>query len=81
MWKILNRQRLGLVLKVFSALSMFVVGHVLLDMFRDTRRALEIQRRDSICPSYLSIARSSRDTLIVMRNDTLCMRYVLDSLK
>ena len=46
----------------------------------ETQR-LNMQRREVICPSYLSIARSARDTLIVMRNDQLCNRYVLDNLK
>ena len=39
------------------------------------------QRKEAVCPSFLSIARSSRDTLIVMRNEPLCNRYVLDNLK
>ena len=39
------------------------------------------QRKEVVCPSFLSIARSSRDTLIVMRNEPLCNSYVLDNLK
>jgi hypothetical protein len=39
------------------------------------------QREQVVCPSFLSIARSSRDTLIVMRNEPLCNSYVLDNLK
>ena len=38
-------------------------------------------RKEVVCPSFLSIARSARDTLIVMRNEPLCNRYVLDNLK
>lgn len=38
-------------------------------------------RQNIVCPSFLSIARSSRDTLIVMRNEPLCNRYVLDNLR
>ena len=38
-------------------------------------------RQSVVCPSFLSIARSSRDTLIVMRNEPLCNRYVLDNLQ
>lgn len=41
----------------------------------------EVQRKEAVCPSFLSIARSARDTLIVMRNEPLCNRYVLDNLK
>jgi hypothetical protein len=40
-----------------------------------------VQRQQVVCPSFLSIARSSRDTLIVMRNEPLCNSYVLDNLK
>lgn len=40
-----------------------------------------LARKDVICPSYLSIARSPRDTLIVMRNEPLCNQYVLEHLK
>lgn len=51
----------------------------------DKRRARMVtaqeQRKEAVCPSFLSIARSSRDTLIVMRNEPLCNRYVLDNLK
>jgi hypothetical protein len=38
-------------------------------------------RMTTICPSFLSIARSARDTLIVMRNEPLCSRYVLETLQ
>ena len=51
----------------------------------DARRArmaeAQEQRKETVCPSFLSIARSARDTLIVMRNEPLCNRYVLDNLK
>jgi hypothetical protein len=40
-----------------------------------------VQRQQVVCPSFLSIARSSRDTLIVMRNEPLCNSYVLDNLQ
>ena len=39
------------------------------------------QRKEIVCPSFLSIARSARDTLIVMRNEPLCNSYVLDNLQ
>jgi hypothetical protein len=39
------------------------------------------KRKETVCPSFLSIARSARDTLIVMRNETLCNSYVLDNLQ
>lgn len=35
----------------------------------------------AICPSLLSIGRSSRDTLIVMKAEPLCNRYVMETLK
>lgn len=39
------------------------------------------QRQEVVCPSFLSISRSSRDTLIVMRNEPLCNSYILDNLQ
>jgi hypothetical protein len=39
------------------------------------------KRREIICPSLLSIGRSSRDTLIIMKNEDLCNQFVLDNLK
>lgn len=39
------------------------------------------KRKEVVCPSFLSIARSARDTLIVMRNEPLCNAYVLDNLQ
>jgi hypothetical protein len=42
---------------------------------------LNKHRKSIICPSLLSIGRSSRDTLIVMKNEPLCNQFVLDSLK
>ncbi len=48
---------------------------------REKELAAQEQRKETVCPSFLSIARSARDTLIVMRNEPLCNRYVLDNLK
>lgn len=42
--------------------------------------ALE-ERKNVICPSLLSIGRSSRDTLIIMKNEDLCNSFVLENLK
>jgi hypothetical protein len=44
-------------------------------------RAADAKRQAVICPSFLSLARSSRDTLIVMHNEPLCNRYVLENLR
>jgi len=41
----------------------------------------EMQRKEAICPSLLSIGRSSRDTLIVMKAEPLCNIFVLETLK
>ena len=46
-----------------------------------TRNTRSEQRKEVVCPSFLSIARSARDTMIVMRNEPLCRDYVLDNLK
>lgn len=41
---------------------------------------LQEERKNTVCPSYLSIARSPRDTLIIMHNDSQCAEYVLEHL-
>ena len=70
---------------VFSSTTVFVVagvGLLYLAYTSDERQAeLARQRQEVVCPSFLSIARSSRDTLIVMRNEPLCNSYVLDNLQ
>jgi hypothetical protein len=48
---------------------------------REKEQVAQEQRKEAVCPSFLSIARSARDTLIVMRNEPLCNRYVLDNLQ
>lgn len=48
----------------------------------ETQRKIALEKRKSIvCPSLLSIGRSSRDTLIIMKNEELCNSFVLDNLK
>ena len=70
---------------VFSSTTVIVVasvGLLYLAYTSDERQAeLARQRQEVVCPSFLSIARSSRDTLIVMRNEPLCNSYVLDNLQ
>jgi len=65
-------------LSLIVALVIFLVYADYLEK-ADTKSA--IQRQQVVCPSFLSIARSSRDTLIVMRNEQLCNSYVLDNLQ
>jgi hypothetical protein len=38
-------------------------------------------RKENVCPSILSIARSARDTLIVMKAEPLCNEFVLETLE
>jgi hypothetical protein len=52
----------------------------------DTERSLSAQKANTarmnvICPSLLSIGRSSRDTLIVMKAEPLCNTFVMENLK
>lgn len=60
-----------------------VVGLLLLWGYstRKQVRLETVERKEIVCPSFLSIARSARDTLIVMRNEPLCADFVLDNLK
>ena len=57
-------------------------GYVYLLNWTENKQAISnAERKEIVCPSFLSIARSARDTMIVMRNEPLCNRYVLDNLK
>ena len=38
-------------------------------------------KKETSCPTLLSISRSARDTLLVMKAETLCTQYVLDNIK
>jgi hypothetical protein len=54
---------------------------VLLRQRETDSKIAEEKRKDIVCPSLLSIGRSSRDTLIIMKNEYLCNSFVLDNLK
>lgn len=64
-----------------SLVVVFVAFLVYADYLKTINDNDATQRQQVVCPSFLSIARSSRDTLIVMRNEPLCNSYVLDNLK
>jgi len=64
-----------------SLVVAFVAFLVYTDYLEKAGTKSAIQRQQVVCPSFLSIARSSRDTLIVMRNEPLCNSYVLDNLQ
>lgn len=66
---------------VFGVICVFGGIMWLTKSIADDNRAQYEARKEVVCPSFLSIARSARDTLIVMRNEELCNRYVLDNLK
>jgi hypothetical protein len=38
-------------------------------------------KKETACPSMLSIARSARDTLIIMKAEPLCINFVLENLE
>ena len=38
-------------------------------------------KKETSCPTLLSISRSARDTLLVMKAESLCTEYVLDNIK
>jgi hypothetical protein len=69
-------------LQVPLSVVAFIVGFLwYTDYLKTIDNKNAAQRQQVVCPSFLSIARSSRDTLIVMRNEPLCNSYVLDNLK
>jgi hypothetical protein len=65
---------------LFAIAGLLLFAYWMQEVDREQYR-LNKQRQEVVCPSFLSIARSSRDTLIVMRNEPLCNSYVLDNLQ
>ena len=66
---------------VITALTLSVVLGIYIHLnLRAHYAHLNEERKQVVCPSFLSIARSARDTLIVMLNEPLCNVYVLDNL-
>ena len=57
-----------------------LLGVIILALYVEVIWPMSDERKNTVCPSYLSIARSARDTLIVMRNDSQCATYVLEHL-
>jgi hypothetical protein len=79
MTKIRENVIMGTILVVALGITWWVMDN---SASRDEQLVVaQEQRKEAVCPSFLSIARSARDTLIVMRNEPLCNRYVLDNLK
>lgn len=70
--------------KIINALVVAATVVVLykLLLFGYTRKLQQDDvKKNSACPTLLSISRSARDTLLVMRSEPLCTQYVLDSIK
>lgn len=74
-WTNINR-----VLLVFVwAISITFLAHVGVTIYQAHEQNQEI-RKQTVCPSILSIARSARDTMIVMKAEPLCTEFVLENL-
>lgn len=56
------------------SIKLFMTTHAAYEKFTEAKK-------NTICPSLLSISRSARDTLIVMKAESLCGNYVLENLK
>lgn len=75
-WKMFTRDLADALAKYWLA----VVGVIILVMYVEIISPMNDERKNTVCPSYLSIARTARDTMIVMRNDAQCATYVLEHL-
>jgi len=65
----------------FWLVTILILGYFVADSGQKRWVATQEHRREAICPSLLSISRSSRDTLLVMKAEPLCNSFVLESLK
>lgn len=72
-------------IKKISNVVVFIVAAALLYkllLLGYTRKHQQDEvKKNSSCPTLLSISRSARDTLLVMRSESLCTQYVLDNIK
>lgn len=70
-------KNLFIIIVTFSAMFLVFrgihIGYKKYSLFNDTKK-------NSICPSLFSIARTSQDTLIVMKAEPLCNDYLLENL-
>lgn len=69
------------VVRYVFAISVIVLGYKIVTVSIDKFSGRQEVRKDAICPSLLSISRSTRDTLLVMKAEPLCNSFVLDNLK
>jgi hypothetical protein len=72
-----TKRTITLVLWLVGITAVFQIGFI---MYETDRIEKEI-RKENVCPSILSIARSARDTLIVMKAEPLCNQFVLENLE
>lgn len=72
---------------VKKALDIAFVGIAILLIYKvgttlyDKKVANDVAKKNSACPTLLSISRSARDTLLVMKSEPLCNEFVLDTIQ
>lgn len=71
------RPAMNLTFVVITVLLLYKIGHTLYNK----KIAYDVVKKDTTCPTLLSISRSARDTLLVMKAEELCTVYVLDNIK
>jgi hypothetical protein len=64
---------------ILLGIGSYLTGNLYLEI-SEYYNTVNSTKKDTICPSLLSIARSARDTLIVMKAEPLCNQYVLENL-
>lgn len=65
---------------IFVAVTIFLLYKISVTGY-DKKIAYDTVRRESACPTLLSISRSARDTLLVMKAEMLCTEYVLNNIE
>jgi hypothetical protein len=71
------KRTITLALWLIGITAVFQIGM----MMHETNKIESEARKENVCPSILSIARSARDTLIVMKAEPLCNEFVLENLE
>ena len=72
-----TRKMINVTFLVVTVFLLYKLGSLLYNK----KVTYDVTKKNTACPSLLSVTRSARDTLIVMKADHLCNDYVLENLK
>lgn len=72
-----TKKMLNVVYIVVTTVLLYKLG----TLAYDKKTTYDVTKKNTTCPTLLSISRSARDTLLVMKAESLCTEYVLDNIQ